>query len=79
MLPKRFRILLAGVSFLCGCATRGPVLDYCINDVKAHVLACINKDGKEYYLTWDEAKRFVCHSPDDLALLLNYCGLKGDK
>lgn len=69
--------LLLFVSFnLLGCRGEGPDVIVCLIDSVNNSLQCSDSLGNVTELQLGEANNYVCLSPDDFELLLNYAKKK---
>lgn len=69
----RLLSLLLFVSFsLAGCRGEGPEVTVCLLDPVNNSLQCGKADGTQFSLPIVDGENYVCLSPDDFELLLNY-------
>ena len=65
-------LLFASCSLLSSCRGDGPSVTVCLVDPVNNSLQCSDSDGNVTELQLRDAENYVCLSPTDFELVLNY-------
>lgn len=71
-MPLKKLLLLLSVCSLVSCKGNGPSVTICIIDSVKNELQCSTAEGVTKVLALPDAQNFVCLSPEDFNLVLNY-------
>ena len=72
MLLLRSLLLLSVFSLVSSCKSEGPNVTVCLLDADRQELQCAMADGTESVIPLPDAMNYVCLSPSDFSILLNY-------
>jgi hypothetical protein len=71
-MQRKLSLLLFASFSLVSCRGEGPAVTVCLIDSVNNSLQCSDADGNVTELPVADAGNYVCLSPDDFEILLNY-------
>lgn len=76
MKNKKLLLICTTLLLSFNACAHGPKIDICLGSVEAGGFKCVNAEGKEYFLRFDQTNGLVCTTSDGMRTLLEYCGLE---